>query len=1043
MNTKNTIYTLLSIIGIISAGNWVPISNGSPKDAEIILESSDIQSSVLTFKTEGFWMTEVNTTKGTAVIVETEKGTPMLDAHSPDLEKLTTSVIIPDSDEMAINILNAEFTEYTNIFVAPSKGNILRTMNPDDIPFQFGEIYEQDAFFPGQLADLRDPYILRDFRGQTVIAYPFQYNPVQKILRVYHSITVEVITTGQIGINVKEFTRQIPSFTKEYENMYSEHFENFNVDRYEVLAEQGNMLVVSYGSFMDEMEPLVHWKNIKGVPTEMVSVTEAGGSANSIKNFVEDYYYSNGLTFLLLVGDISQVPSLTVGGAPSDPSYGFIEGNDSYPEIIVGRFSSENTSHVNTQVERVINYERYPAPSGDWYMTSLGVASDQGPGDDGEIDCEHVENINEVLGDFTYEESSSICDPSGSVSQGMNAINNGVSVINYTGHGSDQCWGNGAPLCNSDVNNLENNGKLPFIWSVACVNGAFQNGTCLGEAWLRATNDGEPSGAMAFYGSTVNQAWAPPMEGQDAFNDILAETYEDNIKRTYGGLSANGCMQMNDSYGSSGEYETNYWTLFGDPSLMVRTAEPEDLIVDHPNIVMIGTTNFEVSAGQEGSLSALSKDGVLKGYAYADASGLAQITFDEPINDAGEMKLIVTGFNCMPYEVDLMAMSPEGPYVVVEEVNLVGEGNDNGLVDWGEYVAMEITASNVGVDPASDVTAYATSEDPFLHNFGGSVSFSDISPDGISVSDDPISFAVTQDAPEGHTASVDVYFSGSDQFGEDYEWISNFAVTIYHNCVSGDVNADGAFNILDIVRMVNLIINFGDPASEFEDCSAEVNGDETINILDIITLINIILDNERPIFSETADYSTIFMGDNSVNISADGPIAGIQLTVVTENLAINPDMDMNIAVNEIDGVFTVLIYSIEGNVITNNIQLFTTTGEFDIPEIIVANTDGQNVLVDFDALPENYTLHQNFPNPFNPVTTIGYTLTSDSHVSLTVMDLMGKEVTTLINEVKPLGYHTIQWNGTNSSGNLVPSGIYVYQLKSNDGILNRKMVLMK
>ena len=171
----------------------------------------------------------------------------------------------------------------------------------------------------------------------------------------------------------------------------------------------------------------------------MVSVSDAGGSSSNIQNFVEDYYYSVGLTFLLLVGDISQIPSPSVGGSASDPTYGFIEGNDSYGEIIVGRFSAENSSHVITQVERVINYERYPAASGDWYTTALGVASNQGPGDDNETDCQHVENINDFLYDYNYDDTSEICDPSGSVSQGVNAINNGVSVINYTrGEGLQQ-----------------------------------------------------------------------------------------------------------------------------------------------------------------------------------------------------------------------------------------------------------------------------------------------------------------------------------------------------------------------------------------------------------------------------------------------------------------------------------------------------------------------------------------------------------------------------------------------------------------------------
>ncbi len=90
---------------------------------------------------------------------------------------------------------------------------------------------------------------------------------------------------------------------------------------------------------------------------------------------------------------------------------------------------------------------------------------------------------------------------------------------------------------NTDVNGLENGGKWPFIWSVACVNGEFHIGTCFAETWLRATgSDGSPTGAITTLMSTVNQAWNPPMAGQDEMNAILVESYSGNIKRTFGGM---------------------------------------------------------------------------------------------------------------------------------------------------------------------------------------------------------------------------------------------------------------------------------------------------------------------------------------------------------------------------------------------------------------------------------------------------------------------------------------------------------------------------
>ena len=289
-------------------------------------------------------------------------------------------------------------------------------------------------------------------------------------------------------------------YPKEFLNIYKNHFLNFNTDsRFDYLIDHGNMLIISYGSFMDEMQSLVDWKNRKGIPTEMVNVSDVGSNSSAIETYVSNYYYNNGLTFLLLVGDIAQIPSPSISGSASDPSYGFISGNDSYAEVIVGRFSGSNSTQISTQVERSIEYERDPQGGfADWYDNALGIASNQGPGFGGYTDDEFNDFLWEtVLSQFTYDSYEGIYDPSGSAQQGINAINNGVSLINYTGHGSISSWGNGAPLGISQVHSLENDNLLPFVITVGCNVGEFQStDESFCEAWQRATHNGEPTGSI-------------------------------------------------------------------------------------------------------------------------------------------------------------------------------------------------------------------------------------------------------------------------------------------------------------------------------------------------------------------------------------------------------------------------------------------------------------------------------------------------------------------------------------------------------------------
>jgi hypothetical protein len=101
-----------------------------------------------------------------------------------------------------------------------------------------------------------------------------------------------------------------------------------------------------------------------------------------------------------------------------------------------------------------------------------------------------------------------------------------------------------------------------------------------------------------------------------------------------------------------------------------------------------------------------------------------------------------------------------------------------------------------------------------------------------------------------------------------------------------------------------------------------------------------------------------------------------------------------------------------------------------------------------ETVAASFSLEQNYPNPFNPTTTIGYTLAEDAQVTLRVLDLLGKEVATLVSGSKSAGSYTVNFNGTDNAGNIVPSGTYVYRIdvsNANGEVFSttRKMTLSK
>jgi gingipain R len=177
------------------------------------------------------------------------------------------------------------------------------------------------------------------------------------------------------------------------------------------------------------------------------------------------------------------------------------------------------------------------------------------------------------------------------------------------------------------------------------------SGTCFAEAWMRATHSGQPIGAAACYMSTVNQQWATPMRAQDVMIDLLCA----GEKWTFGGTCFNGSCAMIDRYGSYGVTEFKNWTIFGDPSLEMRTATPTVLVVTRGDHVDPATGVFELTT-EPGATAALSDQAVLLGSAIADGTGLAVITFDPAVMGAlTSVTLTVTGFNRIP-DVESLAV---------------------------------------------------------------------------------------------------------------------------------------------------------------------------------------------------------------------------------------------------------------------------------------------------------------------------------------------------------------------------------------------------
>lgn len=772
----------LATINLI-AQEWVGCPQQSPAAPKVKLVSDSEQKTELCFTLGGFFKEEVNTPKGLQYIVKVPKMASMLEEGSPDLPMYAIPVLIGDLSAMEVQVKEAKYQDFEGIEVAPSKGNFSREINPDDVPFRYGDAYSQNRFFPGFQAKLDQPYILRDFRGQNILVYPFAYNPISKTLRVYTQLTLEMRKTGENGSNPKLSRKSSQvRMTTEANAMYQKRFVNYRerAAKYNFVSDEGEMLVICPPEFLDAMQPFVDWKNESGRPTTLVNLSDIGGNnMDQIKSFILSHYNNpnENLCYVLLVGDYNQITPRAMNDGASDIWFGQLEGNDYYPEVFVGRFSAENITHVQTQVAKVIYYERDIAADADWLGKGIGIGSIEGAGsghNGGEADYQHIDFIRDTLMHYTYTEVSQHYH---GVGAGTNSsklsqnFNQGAGICNYCNHGSTTGWYVGS-FNNYNVNALVNDYKLPFIWSTACYNGQFDV-NCFAEAWLRATNNvtGAPTGAVGGMFSWTSQPWQPPMTGQDEMVDILCEWRSvDQFHHTFGGASLNGNMRILDLHPSDQGKTHNTWILFGDPSLMLRTEAPAELNVNcQPDAVFLGQTELFITADADYAIATLSSNGeVIACTPILDGEGV--LTFVSP-TEIGNLQLVVTGYNKVTEVRDIAVIPSEGAYLTYNSFSI---DDENGQADYGDTIGINLTIKNIGNETASNVQATLSTDSPLVGVIHGTASIPHVASLEQYTIANAFEIAVNEVIPDGSQAEfVLTCTDGSDT------WVSRFRVTLH------------------------------------------------------------------------------------------------------------------------------------------------------------------------------------------------------------------------------------------------------------------------
>jgi flagellar hook assembly protein FlgD len=285
----------------------------------------------------------------------------------------------------------------------------------------------------------------------------------------------------------------------------------------------------------------------------------------------------------------------------------------------------------------------------------------------------------------------------------------------------------------------------------------------------------------------------------------------------------------------------------------------------------------------------------------------------------------------------------------------------------------------------------------------------------------------------------------------------------------GDVNVNGvSYEIADAVIFSNYFISglsaFGNHA-EASIASTDANADgHTLSVADLVFLVRVMVGDASAYLKPTSVANNVtvnlFVNNSTATVSAVSPVNIGAGYFVLEHSGYNTGeprltgetSHMSLKYSDEDGKLRILIYSFEkSRAIASGTEDILTipiigNGPIRFTYVELADYLGNPINTTIDKAsvqPEVYALRQNYPNPFNAGTTILYELPQSTNVRITIINILGRQVSKIVDGWETAGVHSVQWDGTDKHGFAVASGIYLYRLETTEFMAEKKMLLIK
>ena len=694
----------------------------STSSAEIT--HSDFSSLRATFSYGSIESIEVSTERGIFSEIAIEGTYASGEIGTPELPASHQLLAVPFGATPRVNVINYTTTDYRLSdygigTILPHQPSVSKDQNLDEVEFVYNAAsYQTRSLATAPEATIEVQGTMRGIRIGSLVINPVSYNPAANTLRVFNDIEVEISFDGADRAETERML--LSTYSPYFDIVYKQMFNYRQImdvydDHPDLMAYPVHMIVIAPENYITTLQPWINWKIQKGFDVNVVTTSQAGSNYNAIKTYVQNLYntgVSQGATptFLVLVGDVAQVPNTTGSSTQkvTDLYYGSVD-NDYFPDMFYSRMSAENTSQLTAIINKILQYEQYTMPD-PTYLNNVTLIA----GWDSYWTARVGAPTINYATTYYYNTAHGFTQVNSHVNQSQyagcyNSLSTGIGFVNYTAHGDNNMWYQ-PQFTNSNVNQLTNTNKYFLAMGNCCLSGNFgYSSACFGEAMIRAEN----KAAYSYIGSCPNTYWYEDYYFGVGATNVFSQTptLTNTATGVYDGIWMDDTYNTVSSivflgniavcYAHAGTYQTSvsplyYWQAYhvlGDGSIMPYRVNPTPNTVSHASTIPAGATSFTVSA-QAGSYVGISQNNVLKGAALVPASG----TVNVPLSGigSGQVHIVVTKPQRQPYIQDITVGGGGTSYTISVSANPTNGGTvtGGGTYNQGQSCTVSATANS-------------------------------------------------------------------------------------------------------------------------------------------------------------------------------------------------------------------------------------------------------------------------------------------------------------------------------------------------------------